>query len=300
MVIGISEHEIVSMFGLRNARRSGRNIVASCPFSENHPHGDRHPSFSINADTGLWICFSCGERGNIVQLAERVLGMSSFEAREMFEFELTTEAIDSLMSASAAPKPMTTEQVDVSNWSVNRCEYWAYRGFSDETVRKWMLGYDPESRRAVVPVMWKREIIGWSKRAVDDGVQPKWVHSPGLPKSDILFGMDNFSGDSAVLVEAPLSVIMLDQQGIGNAVASFGCSLSEKQSRLLRSHYNNVLIFYDPDGAGINGTRKALAMLEPFVDVFVVPPTRDDPAAMTADENMAALRGAIPSWAMDI
>lgn len=40
------------------------NRMHHCPF-----HKDRHPSFSINLDEGLWYCFSCGRKGNYATLA---------------------------------------------------------------------------------------------------------------------------------------------------------------------------------------------------------------------------------------
>ena len=41
-------------------RRSGNEYMALCPF-----HPDKNPSFSFNAETGLWHCFACGEKGNV-------------------------------------------------------------------------------------------------------------------------------------------------------------------------------------------------------------------------------------------
>ena len=122
----------------------------------------------------------------------------------------------------------------------------------------------------------------------------------GFDKSLCLFGMDNFTDDSAVLVEAPLSAIMLDQYGVHNAVASFGCKLSDAQARLLRSSYNSVAVWYDPDDAGQAGAADAVGKLEDFMDVYVVPPTRDDPAAMSLEEDMEALRSAVPLWALSM
>lgn len=300
-MVGVSQGEIISMFGLRNATVSRDEILCSCPFPENHRNGDRHPSFRLNSEKGLWICYGCGERGNIVQLAQRVLGMSPVEAHGIFDIWLTDDAIDNLVARNAPDsRHVSPMQADIGRWARTDCEYWHRRGFTDETIGRWQLGYSEEDGRAVVPVYFGGNLVGWSMRATDDVTMPKWRHSPGLPKSEILFGMDRFSGDCAVLVEAPLSVIMLDQYGVSNAVASFGCKLSDRQARLLRGNYNSVLVFYDPDEAGQGGMRDAVAKLEDFMDVYVVPPTRDDPAAMTIDEDLDALRSAVPAWALGL
>lgn len=36
-----------------------------CPFTENHPNGDKNPSFSVNSQTGQYRCFSCDAKGNL-------------------------------------------------------------------------------------------------------------------------------------------------------------------------------------------------------------------------------------------
>ena len=52
---------------LQKLRRAGSNgqYVALCPY-----HEDRQPSFSVNVDTGLWNCKSCGVKGNAYQFAK--------------------------------------------------------------------------------------------------------------------------------------------------------------------------------------------------------------------------------------
>ncbi len=48
-------------------KSSGSNYTALCPF-----HDDHNPSFSFDAETGLWQCFACGEKGNAWQFADRM------------------------------------------------------------------------------------------------------------------------------------------------------------------------------------------------------------------------------------
>lgn len=298
--------EIIDTFGLRNARVDGSEITSSCPYDANHKRGDRRPSFGIDWQRGLYNCLGCGESGNLVKLAQDILGMSSFEAHNLVYADMTPEDALRLMRGGAVhtgegaqTARRTPEEAEIDAWCAGDRSYWYARGFNDATIGKWRLGYDPASRRAVVPVYMRGRLLGWTKRTVDDAVSPKWQHSPDLQRNAILFGMDNFSGDEAVLVEAPLSAIMLDQYGVGNAVASFGASLSNEQAVLLRSNYNKVTLFYDPDAAGEKGTENAIAKLADYMEVAVVPKTRDDPAAMTRDECIEALEGGgvLPAWA---
>ena len=41
-------------------KRSGKEFKACCPF-----HEDKHPSFSVNEDAGVFYCFGCGVTGDV-------------------------------------------------------------------------------------------------------------------------------------------------------------------------------------------------------------------------------------------
>ena len=291
--------KLIELLGLRNASVQGHELICSCPFSENHQNGDRHPSFGIDLNTGLNHCFSCGESGTLPQLAQRVLGVSFMQAQQRvfgdLDFGEAQRIIDGT-STIAPERHLNAIECDVVGWSQQKHPYWAGRGFTEETIGHWNLGYDVQVNRVVVPIYFDHVLVGWTKRRVDESVQPKWEHSSGLPRDSILFGADEVNGKNIILVEAPLSAIMLQQQGIPNAVASFGCSLSQGQADLIRARYEGVLIFYDPDKAGHEGTKRAIKMLEPFVDVWAVGQTRDDPAAMSKEENMSAISSLVPSF----
>lgn len=300
----IAPEELIALLSLRNASVRGSEITCSCPFPENHPRGDRRPSFGISVEKGAFNCFSCHESGTLTALVERLLGVSRAEAFRLIGYEVTPEEALRLMAGRACgPKaPVSPMACDVDRWSRNRHPYWAQRGFTEETVGKWRLGYDPRENRVVVPIYYGGGVVGWTKRAVDDVTRPKWTHSENTPASRILFGLDEAQSESeAILVEAPLSAIMLWQYGIRGAVASFGCNLSDDQAVLLRSRFDSVKIFYDPDEPGERGVAKALPKLADFMDVGVVRRTRDDPAAMTEEECRRALYDVptVPSWAWD-
>ena len=292
--------DIVATFGLRNASVVRNELVCSCPFTPNHKRGDSRPSFGIDLDRGVCHCFACGYSGNLVSMARDLLHMSYLDAQMTFYGDVTPEEITRMIHGERDEKrPMTPLEVDLSKWCPCNHPYWLERGFTEQTIGEWMLGFDPRENRVVVPIYYKSELMGWTKRALDDQTKPKWTNNPELQKSKILFGADRVVGDKVILVEAPLSVIMLSQQGIGNAVASMGAALSDEQAMILRSIANAVLIFYDPDSAGEMGTRKAIDKLSKFLDVYVVQPTRDDPAAQTREENLAAIyeTPVIASWA---
>ena len=42
-------------------KKSGRRYVGLCPF-----HGEKTPSFSINAENGMYYCFGCQAKGDVI------------------------------------------------------------------------------------------------------------------------------------------------------------------------------------------------------------------------------------------
>lgn len=292
--------KLMEVFDFRNSYVNGNELWASCPCPENHKHGDRKPSWSINLETMKHHCFSCGFSGDVVTLCMKEKNCTRSQAVHLLYGDISkVELLELLSGSEYQSQSVDPIERDISSWARNKHEYWHTRGFSDETIKKWQLGYDPQMNRVTVPIYFDKKLVGWTARATNNSTIPKWLHSKDLPREHILFGLDNKKTDSCILVEAPLSVIMLDQYGIGDVIASFGCQLSDGQARLIRANFDNVLIFYDPDPAGRYGTQRVISMLEPHCKVYVVRPTRDDPAAITKEECWQAIykTPVTPSWA---
>jgi len=56
---------------------AGDELMALCPF-----HEEKQPSFSLNVEKGVFICFGCGESGSIFHLIEHITGLSYDEIRK--------------------------------------------------------------------------------------------------------------------------------------------------------------------------------------------------------------------------
>ncbi len=71
--------DIVSVIGnyVRNFKRSGKNWVGLCPF-----HNDKHPSFFVSEEYGIYNCFACGEKGDVIEFLRKIEGISFNEAIE--------------------------------------------------------------------------------------------------------------------------------------------------------------------------------------------------------------------------
>lgn len=99
------------------------------------------------------------------------------------------------------------------------------------------------NRRIIIPFTWKNEIIGYSARAWDDEVKPKY-HSSYEP--NYVFNVDRQHKDSkfVIVVEGPFDAMAVD----GVAVLSNECS--EIQADIIDSLGREVIVVPDADKSG--------------------------------------------------
>ncbi|RMF47709.1 MAG: DNA primase, partial [Deltaproteobacteria bacterium] len=67
-------------------KRSGVNNFGLCPF-----HGEKTPSFNVNADRQSFHCFGCGEGGNAISFLMKIEGLGFREAVEKLAAEVGVE-----------------------------------------------------------------------------------------------------------------------------------------------------------------------------------------------------------------
>lgn len=138
-------------------RKRGVNFVGLCPF-----HTDKTPSFYVSPAKNICKCFACGEGGSPVYFIMKHEQLSyqdalRFLARkyhiEVRERELTDEEKRSqsdresmFVLNSWAQKHFTSRLLDHEEGRVAGLSYFVQRGFRDETIRKFQLGYSLEKR----------------------------------------------------------------------------------------------------------------------------------------------------------
>ncbi len=147
----LSRNNIVEIIGEQvRLRRSGSNYIGLCPF-----HSEKTPSFSVNDRKQVYYCFGCHEGGNAITfmmryhnytfsealhyLADRA-GMTLPEEEFSAEQRAAAERRSSMLSAmkQAAGFYYYRLRTDVGAPGLR---YLRSRGLSDETIRRFGLGY---------------------------------------------------------------------------------------------------------------------------------------------------------------
>ena len=128
--------------------------------------------------------------------------------------------------------------------------------------------YDRFRNRVMFPIIDVRgNVIGFGGRVMDDST-PKYLNSPDTPvynKSRNVFALNIAKTSKAgrvILTEGYMDTIALHQAGFDSAVASLGTSLTAEHAQLLSRYFQQAVIAYDSDGAGVSAAQRAIPLLE--------------------------------------
>ena len=206
--------------------RKGREYQACCPF-----HNEKTPSFTVNENKGFYHCFGCGAHGDIIKFEMEANNLSFMEAIEKLAAKAGLQ-----VPRDSYVKPEEVEKrnslYDIMELACKFFEkslrmpdgqraldYLSHRGFGDDIIQKFRLGYAPNNNglktylsskgvndkemnelglltipedktrrphdffrdRVMIPIMDKRgKVIAFGGRIMGDG-QPKYLNSPETP-----------------------------------------------------------------------------------------------------------------------
>ena len=296
------------ILGVGELIENGDEYIHSCPLPFGmHKNGDRNPSASINKDTFLFNCFTCGG-GSIIWLVQHCMNVDRIGAVSILKNEVADlkvisveDFIEKLEGVFSHDK---TGHAEVPHYSDNLlrrwegpCEYLTVRGVSEAVQRAMRTGVEsgrseiaksPEGDitvtldRVVLPHFMKGKLVGWVARKIQDvpGV-PKYRNSKGFPRGAWLYNLDDAKQfDHVYVVESPMSVLVLKSRGINNVVATFGAKVDAQQIGLLRN-FSKVTIFMDGDLPGRNAACNLVEQLKLYTKVAVIEtPDDEDPATL--------------------
>ena len=190
--------------GFVQLKKRGANFIGHCPF-----HDEKTPSFTVSASKGIYKCFGCGKGGNSVSFVmehehysypEALKYLAEKYSIEIVEKEMTPEQSirandrDSLyVISSFANKFFQQKLWETEEGKVIGLSYYKERGFLEETIKKFQLGYSPKQKDAL------------SKEALKSSFQEKYLEDSGVSiikngsandrfRERMMFPIHSFSG----------------------------------------------------------------------------------------------------------
>ncbi len=144
--------DIVGLIGEQVAlKKAGRRWSGLCPF-----HGEKSPSFSVNAEEGLFYCFGCHKSGDAITFVRETQGLDFIDAVRLLadrsgiilhEDEKASGASKDrahLLSAMEQAVEFFHQRLLSSPDAGRARDYLRSRGYDGETVREFKLGWAPD------------------------------------------------------------------------------------------------------------------------------------------------------------
>lgn len=278
-------------------RVSGDEATALCP---NPRHRDRHPSWSVNLDTGSHNCFSCGYRGPLVRLVKTLRDVGDDEA-ELWVRTRSSGRLRGAPGREEAPEqtddtPRITE-ASLALFVPPPQRQLDKRRISSEAAAELGILWDEDERAWILPFRDADGTLhGWQVKHTR-GAKLVRNHPRGIKKSDFLFGLHASASDRGVLVESPLDTARLRTAGIRGGIASYGVRVSRVQLALATAHYQELISALDNDNAGWEQSEKLRKEYRSIPLKFFDYGDSDakDPGDMTDDEIRWGIDHAIPA-----
>ncbi len=190
----LSRIDIIDIVGgFVKLKKRGTNYLGLCPF-----HNEKSPSFTVSPAKEIYKCFGCGRSGNSISFLMEHEKYSYVEALKWLANRYNVEVEET----EASPEIKAQQQVAESLYAINSfaqkfftdqlftteegtdiaLSYLKHRGFREDTIKKFQLGYSLEERKAFV------------KTAVANQFNPEYLVKSGLVamRNDEL--VDNYRG----------------------------------------------------------------------------------------------------------
>ena len=135
-------------------KRAGSNLQGLCPF-----HQEKSPSFSVSVSKGIYKCFGCGKAGNVVNFVMENESLGYLEAlktlAERFNVDWPKQENINIEQEQQIKTEKESLQI-LNNWAIEYFEnqlwdsetgkmiglsYFEERGFREDIIRKFKLGY---------------------------------------------------------------------------------------------------------------------------------------------------------------
>jgi len=296
---------VLDALGIEHDER-GVESHALCPMHQVRTgRADNSPSWWINTETGMHICFSCGYKGNLLQLVcdvnefyKDVWGKDyayDYVAARLWLSQVSEIPVEKLLEMiqtlpnriEAIPKPLEMSEARLAVFVSPPAEELAKRGITAEVAEQYGILWDDKKKNWILPLREpeNNKLMGWQEKGT---VHRTFFNRPGgLQKSKTLFGIENQNEDVVIVVESPLDTAHMVSAGVIGAVAICGSSISEEQVKLLRRS-DKIIAAFDQDAAGYKASEELRKMARKYglnLFFFSYPSSgAKDPGDLTADE----------------
>ena len=218
--------EVVSDFV--SLKKRGTNYIGCCPF-----HNEKTPSFYVSPTKNIYKCFGCGKGGNSVNFVMEHEQMSYTEALkylankyhiEIKEKEFTPEEQEAqndresmLVLNEFAKNTFIRNMTETDEGRAIGYKYFKERGFNEETIKAYELGYSLSERKA------------FTEFALNSGYKQKYLVSTGLSiQHDDGYIFDRFS-----------SRVMFPIHSLTGKVIGFGGRVLDARTKGVNVKYMN-------------------------------------------------------------
>jgi len=156
----LSRIDIIEIVGgFVRLKKRGTNYLGLCPF-----HNEKSPSFTVSPVKEIYKCFGCGRSGNTISFLMEHEKYSYAEALRWLAAKYNVEIEEKELSPEVRQQQQVAESLYILNGFAQKwfhdtllsseegqdigLSYLRERGFNDDIIRKFQLGYSPEQRDA--------------------------------------------------------------------------------------------------------------------------------------------------------
>jgi len=242
----------------------GNEVNGLCPMHKTRTGSDDHsPSWWVNLETGVHLCFSCGYKGNMYTLVRDLKGLDHFDIQDFLK-EKSEVPLDTLLQRLRdLPQYVTPEEpigmsearlavfTDAPEIELKK------RFLTREAVNAHGVLWDAKNSAWILPIREPNDfsLWGWQEKGATGRFFKNYP--PGVKKSKTVFGVKILDESVPLwVVESPLDAVRLTGLGY-NAIATFGAIISEEQGKLMR-RATSIISAFDNDQAGKKASEQML------------------------------------------